>query len=208
ARIGGTDFDQLLSLEAVMPHLGYRAALREKGLMTPNHWYVDLATWAKINFLYTPAVLGEVRRLAPKAEQPRLLERLLTVLEEHLGHALAMSVERAKIELSGSRSFDIDLSRVEPGLEAPATRGRLAEAISEPVGRLGALVRECLNQARLRPDQVDAVFLTGGSTLLPAVRGAILAEVPAARVVEGDKFGAVGLGLTLDAARRYGAMAA
>ncbi len=202
-RIGGTDFDRLLSLEAVMPHLGFKAPLHGN-LITPNGWYHDLATWAKINFLYTPATLAEVRRVKARAVRPRLLERLETVLTRHLGHTLAMRVEAAKIALSAERAHDIDLSPVEPGLDAPATRGRLAEAIAEPVDRLAAMVRSCLSQAGLAATQVDAVFLTGGSTLLPAVRTAITGEVPTAKVVEGDKFGAVGLGLTLEAARRYG----
>jgi hypothetical chaperone protein len=36
------------------------------------------------------------------------------------------------------------------------------------------------------------------------VRRAILAGVPAAKVIDGDTFGAVGKGLTIEAARRYG----
>jgi len=32
----------------------------------------------------------------------------------------------------------------------------------------------------------------------------IVGELPGARIVEGDKFGAVGLGLTIEALRRYG----
>jgi hypothetical chaperone protein len=203
-RIGGTDFDRLLSLDAVMPHLGHRAALRGGALLTPNHWYQDLATWAKINFLYTPAVLGEVRRARRDAVQPRLLDRLETVLTEHLGHSLAMQVEAAKIGLSEAAILDIDLSLVEAGLTAAASRGRLGSAIAAPVATLGQKVRGCLIQAGLTGQGIDAVFLTGGSTLLPAVRAAITAELPTARIVEGDKFGAVGLGLTLEAARRYG----
>ncbi|WP_114395167.1 Hsp70 family protein [Oleisolibacter albus] len=203
-RIGGTDFDRLLSLAAVMPHLGYHAPLRTAGLSTPNAWYVDLATWAKINFLYTPQTLAEVRRVTAQAVSPALVGRLLTVLEHHLGHQLAMRVEAAKIALSGDAAVDVDLSLVEPGLDAPTSRGRLSDAIQDPVRRLAAMTRDCLHQAALRPDQVDAVFLTGGSTLLPAVRAAITAELPQARIVEGDKFGAVGLGLTIEAERRYG----
>lgn len=203
-RIGGTDFDRLLSLEAVMPHLGYRSPLLRQGLLTPNHLYVDLATWAKINFLYSPAVLTDVERLVKEAKHPQLIRRLVTVLEEHLGHALAMKVEEAKIALSGSNTYDIDLSLVEKGLEAPSTRGRLGAAVADPVERLAAMTKDCLHQAGLREDQVDAIFLTGGSTLLPAVRGAITGAVPEARIVEGDKFGAVGLGLTIEAGRRYG----
>lgn len=203
-RIGGTDFDRLLSLEAVMPHLGYRSPLLRQGLLTPNHLYVDLATWAKINFLYSPAVLADVERLVKEAKYPQLIRRLVTVLEDHLGHALAMKVEEAKIALSGASTHDIDLSLVEKGLEAPSTRGRLGAAVADPVERLAAMTKDCLRQAGLRGDQVDAIFLTGGSTLLPAVRGAITGAVPEARIVEGDKFGAVGLGLTIEAGRRYG----
>lgn len=202
-RIGGTDFDRLLSLEAVMPHLGYRSPLLRQGLLTPNHLFVDLATWAKINFLYSPAILADVERLVKEAQHPQLIRRLVTVLEQHLGHALAMKVEEAKIGLSGAATVDVDLSTVEKGLDVPATRGQLTRAVTDPVERLAAMTKDCLRQAGLRGDQVDAIFLTGGSTLLPAVRGAITGALPEARVVEGDKFGAVGLGLTIEAGRRY-----
>lgn len=203
-RIGGTDFDRLLSLEAVMPHLGYRSPLLRQGLLTPNHLFVDLATWAKINFLYSPAILADVERLVKEAQHPQLIRRLVTVLEQHLGHALAMKVEEAKISLSSAATVDVDLSIVEKGLDVPATRGQLTRAVTDPVERLAAMTKDCLRQAGLRGDQVDAIFLTGGSTLLPAVRGAITGALPEARVVEGDKFGAVGLGLTIEAGRRYG----
>lgn len=203
-RLGGTDLDRLLSLETVMPHLGYRSALLTKGLLTPNQWYVDLATWARINQLYLPGVLAEVRRTTREAAHPRLLERLATVLEHHLGHALAMKVEGAKIALSDGRGVEIDLGAVEPGLTVPASRGALAAAIADPVARLDAMVRSCLVQAGLARGQVDTVFLTGGTTLLPAVRQAVTAALPEARVVEGDRFGAVGLGLAIEAQRRYG----
>jgi hypothetical chaperone protein len=48
------------------------------------------------------------------------------------------------------------------------------------------------------------VFLTGGSVQLAHVRHAIVEGVSDARVVEGDTFGAVGKGLTIEAANRFG----
>ena len=65
-------------------------------------------------------------------------------------------------------------------------------------------MKRCLRGAGLTAAEIDAVFLTGGSTLLPHVRRDIVREVPAARIVEGDKFGSVRLCLTIDALRRYG----
>ncbi len=63
----------------------------------------------------------------------------------------------------------------------------------------------CLREAGVGPGDIDALFLTGGSTRLTHVRDAITAAVPDALVVEGDTFGSVGIGLTLEAVRRYGA---
>jgi hypothetical chaperone protein len=70
--------------------------------------------------------------------------------------------------------------------------------------RVAARIKLCLAQARLSASDIDAVFLTGGSVRLSHVRKAITRAVPSARVIEGDTFGAVGKGLTLEALRRYG----
>ena len=69
---------------------------------------------------------------------------------------------------------------------------------------VAARIARCLAQAELGPERIDALFLTGGSTGLPHLRAALTAALPAARVVEGDTFGSVGLGLTIEAARRAG----
>ncbi len=70
--------------------------------------------------------------------------------------------------------------------------------------RIAARIKNCLTQARLAADDIDAVFLTGGSVRLAHVGNAIKKAVPSARIVDGDTFGAVGKGLTLEALRRYG----
>src|SRR5437762_3120971 len=70
--------------------------------------------------------------------------------------------------------------------------------------RIAARIKTCLTQAQLTAGDIDAVFLTGGSVRLAHVRNAIKKAVPSARLVEGDTFGAVGKGLTLEALRRYG----
>jgi hypothetical chaperone protein len=70
--------------------------------------------------------------------------------------------------------------------------------------RIAARIKNCLTQAGLAARDIDAVLLTGGSVQLAHVRNAITKTVPSARLVEGDTFGAVGKGLTLEALRRYG----
>jgi hypothetical chaperone protein len=82
-------------------------------------------------------------------------------------------------------------------------RGDLVTGTANLAASIGARVDTCLAQAGLSADQIDALFLTGGSTRLAHVRAAIAAKLPGAKIVEGDTFGSVGLGLTVDAGRRF-----
>jgi hypothetical chaperone protein len=203
-RIGGTDFDRQLSLGVIMPLFGFGSAMKRVGLEVPSRYFHDLATWSNINRMYEPRVIAELRQVRLEAGEPALLDRLLRVVDEQRGHTLAMEVEEAKIALSDTRKAIIPLQWVAPGLTAVISRSDLVRHTSQLAERIAARIKACLAQARLSREDIDAVFLTGGSVKLAHVRKAITKAVPSARIVEGDTFGAVGKGLTLEAVRRYG----
>jgi hypothetical chaperone protein len=203
-RIGGTDFDRQLSLGVVMPLFGFGSAMKRPGLDVPSSYFHDFATWSNINRMYEPRVIADIRQVRQEANQPELIDRLIRVVDEQRGHTLAMEVEDAKIALSDQRRADIPLEWVAPGLRAAIGRPDLVSHTRQLAERIAARIKICLAQARLAADDIDAVFLTGGSVRLAHVRKAIIKAVPSARIVEGDTFGAVGKGLTLEALRRYG----
>lgn len=203
-RIGGTDFDRQLSLGVVMPLFGYGSAMKRAGLDVPSGYFHDLATWSNINRMYDQKVMTEIRQVRYEAAKPELLDRLVRVLEEQRGHTLAMEIEGAKIALSDTPQADVSLEWVEPGLNAVVARSDLVGHTGQLAKRIAARIKNCLDQAQLTADDIDAVFLTGGSVQLAHVRNAITQMVPAARIMEGDTFGAVGKGLTIEAAQRYG----
>jgi hypothetical chaperone protein len=115
-----------------------------------------------------------------------------------------MEVENAKIALSVEPQTEIGLGWIEPDLDVLVEQQELASCTGELARRITQQIGACLRQAGLSADEIDAVFLTGGSTQIPHVRAAVLAATPRARVVEGDIFGSVGKGLTIEATRRYG----
>ena len=203
-RIGGTDFDRQLSLGVVMPLFGFGSAMKRAGLEVPSRYFHDLATWSNINRMYETSVTAELRQVRREAREPDLLDRLMRVIDEQRGHTLAMEVEEAKIALAGKRQASVPLEWVAPGLNAAVGRPDLVGHTRQLAERIAARVKNCLAQARLSADDIDAVFLTGGSVRLAHVRKAITQAVPSARIVEGDTFGAVGKGLTIEALRRYG----
>lgn len=203
-RIGGTDFDRQLSLGVVMPLFGHGSEMKRAGLNAPSSYFHDLATWSSINTMYDQKVIAQVRQVRYEAAEPELFDRLLRVLDEQRGHTLAMEVEDAKIALSDKRQTAISLEWVKPDLSAAVARADLVRHTKQLADRLAARIKICLQQARLAADDIEVVFLTGGSVQLAHVRNAIIKAVPAAQIVEGDTFGAVGKGLTIEAALRYG----
>jgi len=201
--IGGTDFDRLLSLAHVMPELGYLTPTKDGKRNLPAGYFVDLATWQRINLLYTAKAKTDLRQMRYEAARPDLVERLIDVVDHRFGHALAQLVERAKIALTDGTAASVDVELTDARFSTAITREGLEETIRANVGRVTATVARTIADAGLKPADITAVFLTGGSTVIPLARRSILSLVPQAAVVEGDVFGSVGLGLALDAHRKF-----
>lgn len=202
-RVGGTDFDRLLSLAQVMPALGMGSLINKGKTPMPLHYYHDLATWHRINFVYAGRALIELKQIRYDAAEPALLDRLIRVIGERRGHSIAMAVEAAKIMLTETLATPIHLADV-IGVDAGASRAMFEEAVEKPIERISGAIETVLAQAGLRTDQIGTVFMTGGSSNLPVLHQLVRGQLPAARIATGDMLGSVGTGLALDAARRFG----
>jgi hypothetical chaperone protein len=203
-RVGGTDFDSALSLDAVMPMLGLGTALIEKNLPMPNSLYYEFATWPTINFTYTFQNDRMLVELIAGAREPQKVARLLSVIRRRLGHRIAFAVEDGKIALSDAQAAALPLGFIETGLSAQATRAGFDRAIAARTARLFATATACIADAGLRPADINTIFFTGGSGRVPAVREAIIRAAPSARATTGSDFLSVALGLTREAQKRFG----
>jgi hypothetical chaperone protein len=202
-RVGGTDLDTLLSLDAVMPALGLGTRLIKKDLPMPRAIYVELATWATINFTYTYRNEREVHSLVADAREPEKARRLLRTLRNRLGHRIAFSVEDAKIALSDRETAGVDLGFIEDGLMTDATRAGFDRMIEQKTERLFRTAATCIADAGLNPTDIQTIFFTGGSSRVPAVRAAISRAAPEAQPATGSDLLSVALGLTREAERRF-----
>ncbi|MGL4994605.1 MAG: Hsp70 family protein [Deefgea sp.] len=201
--IGGTDFDKRLSLACVMPELGMGSRLINNAEL-PNSVFFHLATWHTINFAYTRKMWRSFQDVSRDVVDNVRFERLLNVIRSQAGHHLAMRVEEAKIALSESSQFALDLVEAEKGLVAQIERSQFEDAIAQETARICIAAEATLTQAGIAASQIDTLFFTGGSSAVPALRAALAAQFPTARAVEGDHFGSVGCGLAVVAQQRYG----
>jgi hypothetical chaperone protein len=193
--IGGTDFDQKLSLGQVMPLLGY-GHFGPDSREVPNRVFFDLSTWHLINWQYQPKAMAQAKALQTNYSDVRLHDRLMRVLTERYGHHMAHDVEQAKIRCSQTDGDTrIDLSYIEANLAASLNATNLHTHLAQLLNNTLACARECVQRAGLTNGKPDAIYLTGGSSALRTFQEALQAEFVGVPLVEGDLFGGVASGL-------------
>ena len=193
--VGGTDYDQKLNLEQVMPLLGFRHH-GPSGREVPSPTFLDLSSWHLIHWMYTPRMIRQARDLRSSFTDSLLHDRLMTVLDRRLGHLLASQVEQAKIHSSVHDELAlIDLSQVQAGLRAMLGASDMARHLAAPLEQVVQCAAGCVARAGLQADQLDAIYLTGGSSSLRPFQQLLRERFAGTLVVEGDLFGGVAAGL-------------
>lgn len=199
--IAGTDLDRALSLQSIMPLFGLGSLMRgsSSDIPVPSIFYHDLTTWHLLNHLYNQSTRNEINKIYVVAQQKNLIARLLYLLEMRLGHRLLEAVELAKQRLSDQSNTIIDLDFIEPLLQQEVLQIDFNTSITEHTNKILATIQESLALAKTKAEKITAIFFTGGTTKIPFIREKIMHLLPQAKVVRGDAFGSVGLGLTLSA---------
>ncbi len=203
--IGGNDFDRRFNLATAMPALGMNSHMTGSSsrLEISSAPYHDLATWHLIHNQYERSNIHAIESLKARAEQPKLIGRLIQLLKNQDGHRLIGKVEECKIALTQSLTTDLDLDFVEQNLSLTCHRTEFDAATAREVDGITRTIYENLQNAQVNKQQISSVFLTGGTTGLPSVHHAVKNIFPDCKFIEGDRFGSVGLGLTLDALARF-----
>ena len=193
--IGGTDFDQRLNLERVMPAFGFRH-LGPQGREVPSTVFFELSTWHLIHWQQTPKAIRQTQQLRSNYSDTRLHDRLMKVLRQGDGHRIASAVEQAKIDASvQDADTQIDLDSAEAGLSTTLTPLDMQQQLAALLETVMACAHACVQRAGLRSGDLDAIYLTGGSSALRPFQQALRRSFAGVPLVEGDLFGGVAAGL-------------
>lgn len=193
--VAGNDFDSRLDLELVMPLLGHRH-LGNTGKEVPSPVFFDLSTWHLIPLAQSRAGIRRAAELRPFYADLRLHRRLMDTVQQGLGHRLLSDVEGLKIALAASpNARSCPLDHLEPGLAIEAGPTQVDALLDREIRAVVDAARACVRGAGRDAADIDVLYLTGGSSALPAFRRGLRAAFPGADVVEGDAFGSVALGL-------------
>ncbi|ATB32449.1 Hsp70 family protein [Melittangium boletus] len=198
-RIGGDRFDAEIMRHALLPRFGagstYRVrGLSDKRLPVPQHLMAKLLSWHEMSFIRKKASQEVLELMLTSSDKPAEAEALYDLVMDNLGYRLFRAIEAAKVRLSSEDETVLEFDEARIHLRERITRASF-EAASEPLLQELRQVTEGLLERCAGAGEVDAVFLTGGSSQIPAVRRLYVERFGEHRVRTRDAFTSVAEGL-------------
>ena len=199
--LAGDSFDAKLIRHIVAPALGAGSQMRSmnKILPVPNWVYFKLERWHHLSFLRTKDVMNMLNSVKTQAFHPEKIGALIDLIQEDLGYQLHRAVQKTKIDLSNHATAQFAFTDGGVDLNAVIQREDFESWISEELMQIEACVDSLLKLCGIEARDVDMVFLTGGSSFVPAVRRIFDARFGRERIRSGNEFTSVAMGLALKA---------
>lgn len=204
--LAGNAFDSRLVQHLVAPHLGlgsrYRSPFGNKVLEIPAS--IFKLRWHELSTLSTPQTLRDIEAYQADALEPHKLEAFAHLVEFDLGYALYQAVEQTKVHLSQQPEATFVFQDGPIDIQARVRREDFSLWIGRELQTLSECVDGLLEQTRVEPAQVDCVFMTGGSSFIPAVRQLFVDRFGADKIRAGEELTSVATGLAVRAAQGVG----
>lgn len=197
--LAGDAFDAKIVRHLVAPALGAGSLLNSGGkiLPVPNWVYFKLERWHHLSLLRSSETLNMLRSVSKQALEPERIAALLFLIENDLGYHLHRAVQELKSALSEAESAVFRFEDGDVYIEAPVTRAEFEGWIAAELAAIEASVDLVIASAGIGARDIDRVFLTGGSSFVPAVRRIFDNRFGRERISSGNEFTSVARGLAL-----------
>lgn len=163
----------------------------------PLWLYAHLASWHRLSFLKSKKTERLLETILATANDRDGVTAFKQIIDEDLGYRLHQAVERTKIALS--REHEARLLFDDVGIDVTVKRKDFDSWIAQDVARIDEALARVLERASLKPKHIDRVFMTGGTSLVPAVRRAFAARFGDDKLTGGEELTSVAAGLALAA---------
>jgi hypothetical chaperone protein len=195
--VAGDAFDYRIIDQVVSPRLGKGTEYRsgEKRLPVPYHYYAAFARWNQLAILKHTRLMREIRSVAKHAVDASALASFVELLEHDHGYPLYRAVSAVKEALSAAEAAPFVFSAGGIAIETTVTRAQFEAWIAPELAAIASALDRALEAAG-RP-VVDRVFLTGGSSFVPAVRRMFVERFGAERIEGGGEFESIAAGLAM-----------
>ncbi len=195
--IAGDIFDRKIVRAKVPKHFGEGSLYRSmnKKLPVPSWIYDAFADWRTMLTLQTPENMQTLRTIAPAADKRRQIEALIKLVSSNYSLKLYEVVEQVKRKLSTQHEAVIGLQGDGFLIREPITRREFEQIIMPEYRIIERHLDQTVHASGLRPDEIDVVIRTGGSSQIPLFQQLLVQKFGAEKVKAIDIFGSVTAGL-------------
>ena len=199
APVAGDAFDYRIIDHLVSPELGKGTSYRAFSnlLPIPARYYAAFARWEQLALLRASKDMRDIRGLMRTALEPEKIARLVEVLDHNHGYRLYQSVSRLKETLSDAAEAVFRFEAGDVRIEKPVQRSEFEAWIAPELAAIAAAADEAIAKAGVAQGQIDKVFLTGGSSFVPAVRRLFADRFGEAKLESGGELVSIATGLAL-----------
>ena len=197
--IAGDRFDRHIVDRLVLPLLGKGTRYRsfDKELEIPGGYFADFADWSRLAMMRNRRTLDELRKLQRSALDPEPLGRMIALIEHEQGFPLYDAVGKLKRALSKDERATFQFSGGGIDLSADVRRDEFEAWIAGDLRLIEAAMDVALDKAGMTSIEIDRVFLTGGSSLIPAIRALFERRFDTDRIATGGELTSIAHGLAL-----------
>ena len=201
--IAGDTFDSKLVRNLVAPLLGLGSKYKSqfgKILPSPNWLYEHLERWHYLSFLKTKKNMELLRQIRFQALEPQKIDALIDLVDHDLGYRLYQSVEQAKCSLSDEAQTQFRFHEAVVAIEKAVSRSQFEDWIDPEVSLISGCIDRLLKTCNVATQDVDAIFMTGGSSFVPIIRRIFVQKFGAETPIRaGQEFTSVAEGLAIHA---------
>ena len=195
--VAGDAFDYRIIDNLVSPELGKGSSYKafDNLLPIPNRYFTAFARWEQLALLRASRDMRDIRGLRRTALEPEKIARLVEMLDDNHGYRLYQAVSRLKEALSREEAATFSFEAGSIRIEKAVTRAAFEGWIAPELAAIEKAADEAMARARLTPGASDKVFLTGGSSFVPAVRRLFAARFGEAKLESGGELVSIASGL-------------
>lgn len=194
----GDAMDRELLRAKVFPSLGSRARYGPGKLPMPQYLYRSIADWQTLYRHNTEETLNWLIAAEGNSTDPQAIRALRTLIRMNYGYPLVRRAEAAKKELSEDDAARISMCEdPDMHIDVAISRHEFDAIINHLIEDIMDSLIETEQRAGIDPSQLDLVLTTGGTSLIPALRGRLAERYGASKLLQRETFTSVARGLAV-----------
>ncbi|RZJ83367.1 MAG: Hsp70 family protein, partial [Chryseobacterium sp.] len=196
--IGGDSFDSSFMWEKGTPYFGKNTlyeATPGKVLSVPISLFANICTWDKMNFFNGLRIQKDLQDYYHYSKKDRKFKNLITLVDNNLGYSIFQSIEKTKISLSNQDNADFQYANMGIEIDENISLEQYNAVINKDIKKISAYLDEFMLKNNIVPEDIDSLFLTGGTSLVGGIQQLFRSRFPHIPVNSGDNFTSVAKGL-------------